>query len=237
MSIFGPDNVDGFIISDDLDMDRNRIIDLRNPQDALDAVNKKYLNKRIEFKTRDLENKLTTLEIKVAAFDGTEPFTSDLNMGNNRIINVAHPRNPTENSEHEHDVVTAKYLYDYLKLKIADNEKYLKANKDNVLNGRLNMQQHKITNLADPVESYDAVNLHYVSSRIQALADENTIQSSSISRLSKHVDDNWKLVMTQLGVGSMFIFHVYYQIRRILKEINAALPQDPSRNAFDNSYN
>ena len=40
MSIFGPDNVDGFIISGDLDMDRNRIIDLRNPQDALDAVNK-----------------------------------------------------------------------------------------------------------------------------------------------------------------------------------------------------
>ena len=40
MSIFGPDN-DDFIISEDLDMDRNRIIDLRNPQDALDAVNKK----------------------------------------------------------------------------------------------------------------------------------------------------------------------------------------------------
>ena len=81
MSIFGPDNIDGFIISGALDMDRNRIIDLRNPQDALDAVNKKYLNRRIEFKTRDLENKHTTLETKIAAFDGTEPFTSDLNMG------------------------------------------------------------------------------------------------------------------------------------------------------------
>ena len=57
MSTFGPDNVDVFIISGDLDMDRNRIIDLRNPQDALDAVNKKYLNRRIEFKTRDLEKK------------------------------------------------------------------------------------------------------------------------------------------------------------------------------------
>ena len=37
-------------------------------------------------------------------------------------------------------------------------------------------------------------------------------------------------------VGSMFIFHVYYQIRRILKEINAALPQDASWNAFEKSY-
>ena len=40
MSISGPDNVDAFIISGDLDMDRNRITDLRNPQDALGAVNK-----------------------------------------------------------------------------------------------------------------------------------------------------------------------------------------------------
>ena len=37
-------------------------------------------------------------------------------------------------------------------------------------------------------------------------------------------------------VGSMFMFHVYYQIRRILKEINMALPQDASWNAFDNNY-
>ena len=51
MSILGPDNVYGFIISGDLNMDRNRIIDLRDPKDALDAVNKRYLNKRIEFKT------------------------------------------------------------------------------------------------------------------------------------------------------------------------------------------
>ena len=36
--------------------------------------------------------------------------------------------------------------------------------------------------------------------------------------------------------GSMFMFRVFYQIRRILKEINAALPQDASWNAFDNSY-
>ena len=91
-------------------------------------------------------------------------------MGNNRIINVAHPRDPKQNPEHEHDVVTAKVMYDYIKL--ADG-KFLKANEDNVLDGRLNMQQHKIINLADPVSSYDAVNLRYLSSRIQALTDEN----------------------------------------------------------------
>ena len=37
-------------------------------------------------------------------------------------------------------------------------------------------------------------------------------------------------------IGSLFRFHVYYQTRRILKEISAALLQDASWNAFSNSY-
>ena len=37
-------------------------------------------------------------------------------------------------------------------------------------------------------------------------------------------------------IGSLFRFHVYYQTRRILKEISAALPQDASWNAFSNGY-
>ena len=60
------------------------------------------------------------------------------------------------------------------------------------------MQQHKITNLADPVDSYDAVNLCYVSYRIQALTDENTKKSRSISELSERVDDKWKSITTHI---------------------------------------
>ena len=37
-------------------------------------------------------------------------------------------------------------------------------------------------------------------------------------------------------IGSLFRFHVYYQTRRILKEISAALPQDASWNASSNGY-
>ena len=37
-------------------------------------------------------------------------------------------------------------------------------------------------------------------------------------------------------IGSLLKFHIYYQIRRILKQMNIALPQDTSWNAFDNSY-
>ena len=36
--------------------------------------------------------------------------------------------------------------------------------------------------------------------------------------------------------GSLFLFHVYYQTRRILFELSIALPQDKSWNAFNNSY-
>ena len=191
MSISGPDNIDDFfffffffffVISSDLDMDGNRIRELKSPLDLNDAVNKRYLNRRIDFKTKDLENKLTTIETKITAFqlDGTKPMTSDLDMGNNRITNVAHPRNPEHDAEYENDVVTAKILYDYVK--IAD-KKVLKSNEDNVLDGKLNMQQHKIVDLADPVDSYDAVNQRYVSYRIQALVDENTEIRSRKNRL------------------------------------------------------
>ena len=85
--------------------------------------------------------------------DGTMPLSSNLGMSNNRIINAAHPRNPPHYAEYENDVVTAKFLYDYIK--IADKT-FLKANEDNVLDGRLNMQQHRIIDLAVPVNSYDA---------------------------------------------------------------------------------
>ena len=97
MSIFGADyeSADSLEIMEDLDMNENRIRDLRNPRDANDAVNKKYMNKRDEYKTRDLENNFTAIQTQITnmqqQFDGTKPFTSDLDMGNHRIINVGHP--------------------------------------------------------------------------------------------------------------------------------------------------
>ena len=72
------------------------------------------MNKRIEYKTKHLENKLTAIQTQITnikqQLNGTKP--SDLDMGNNRIINVGHPRNPEHNIEHENDAVTAKFIYD-----------------------------------------------------------------------------------------------------------------------------
>ena len=51
MSIFGQSydyEDDLFVITDDLDMNENRIKELRSPQDGNDAVNKRYMNKQIK---------------------------------------------------------------------------------------------------------------------------------------------------------------------------------------------
>ena len=47
------------------------------------------------------------------------------------------------------------------------------------------MNQHKIVGLTDPVNSEDAVTKRYVSSRFQALIDENIQIRSRINRLEK----------------------------------------------------
>ena len=165
MSIFGADYESDLLeIIEDLDMNKNRIIDLGHPQGGHDAVNKKYLNKRLEYKTKELENKLTAILTNIQQqLDDTKPFTSDLDMGNNRIINVGHPRNPEHIIEYENDAVTAKFLYDYAK--IAD-KKYLKTDED------IDMEGHRIKGLGLPLKHNDAVPLQYVSTRIRALTDE-----------------------------------------------------------------
>ena len=93
--------------------------------------------------------------------DGIKPFVSDLDTGNNQIINVGHQRNLEHNNEHENDVVTAKFLYGYAK--IADR-KYMKTNED--------MQKHRIKGLANSFQMDDAVTLQYVAARIAGLTDE-----------------------------------------------------------------
>ena len=81
MSIFGQSydyEDDLFVITDDLEMNENRIKELRSPQDGNDAVNKRYMNKHIELKTKDLENKINKSQ---QLFDGTKPMASKLDMG------------------------------------------------------------------------------------------------------------------------------------------------------------
>ena len=89
-----------------------------------------------------------------------------LNMDGKRIINVAYPRNPVENSAYNGDVVTAKTLSDFRKYLHGE---VLLRNSVNVMDGRLEMSGHKIKELGSPVDPGDAVNKGYITARISIM--------------------------------------------------------------------
>ena len=179
MNIFGSNYSDDlFLIKNDLDMEGNRIKDLRNPLDSFDAVNKRYMHKRIEFKTKELEKKLDKLTANTAG----QPIDSDLDMRNHRIINVGHPRDPKNNPEHENDVVTALYLNELLQLV---EERYLKKDEDGILDGHLEMNRHRITGLLNPVGDTDAVTKEYVHLKDKAFSDALATMLGRLEQIEK----------------------------------------------------
>ena len=99
-----------------------------------------------------------------------------LNMDGKRIINVAYPRDPVENSAYNGDVVTAKALSDFRKYLL---DEVLLRNSDNVMEGRLEMSGHKIKGLGNPVDSGDAVNKEYITARLKA------VLNSILERINK----------------------------------------------------
>ena len=65
------------------------------------------------------ENEIIKLQRVVG---GEAPMTTNLDMGGHRILNVAHPRDPSKKKDFESDIVTAKTLNDY-KARVDQNEK------------------------------------------------------------------------------------------------------------------
>ena len=82
---------------------------------------------------------------------------------------MAHPRDPSKKKDYESNLVTANTLYDYL---ARVDQNYMRRDIDGSLDGRLHMSNHRISGLADPTDSDDAVTWRYVASRFQALSDE-----------------------------------------------------------------
>ena len=106
-----------------------------------------------------------------------------LNMDGKRIINVAYPRNPVENSVYNGDVVTAKALSDFTKYLQGE---VLLRNTDNVMDGRLEMSGHKIKGVGNPVDSGDAVNKEYITARIKTITDILNDLTERINKLENN---------------------------------------------------
>ena len=103
------------------------------------------------------ENEIVKLQRVVG---GEAPMTTNLEMGGNRILNIAHPRDPRKKKEYESDLVTAKTLNDYMAI-----QNYMRRDRDGSLDGRLNMNNHRMSGLADPTDANDAVTRRYVASQ------------------------------------------------------------------------
>ena len=106
-----------------------------------------------------------------------------LNMDGKRIINVAYPRNPVENSAYNGDVVTAMALSDFTKYLQGE---VLLRNTDNVMDGRLEMSGHKIKGVGNPVDSGDAVNKEYITARIKTITDILNDLTERINKLENN---------------------------------------------------
>ena len=104
-------------------------------------------------------------------------------MDGKRIINVAYPRNPVENSAYNGDVVTAEALSDFRKYLQGE---VLLRNTDNVMDGRLEMSGHKIKGLGNPVDSGDAVNKEYITARLKTITDILNDLTERINKLENN---------------------------------------------------
>ena len=119
------------------------------------------------------ENEIVKLQRVVG---GKALMTTNLDMGEYRILNVAHPTDPSKKKDFESDLVTAKILYDYMS---QVDQNYMRKDRDGSFGGRLDMSNHRISGLADPTDADDAVTSRYVASRFQALSDKVQDKKSS----------------------------------------------------------
>ena len=104
----------------------------------------------IENKIRRINRSIKKIE---EILEGKTSITSDLDMGNKRILNLPPPRDPEESTHNYNDPVTVKYLYDAMKDIAGKTDKiYLKKEGASTLKGRLDISLQRISGLAGPVE-------------------------------------------------------------------------------------
>jgi len=155
-----------------IDMDGYKIVNLSNPLNSQDGVNKQFLdlqllsyvlaNNPVLFASLNMNNfRITSLASPTTLTDATNVFyvqsqnnlklsltggtmTGILDMGNNKITNLGNPTNGTD--------VTNKNYVDTNFLELSGG----------TMTGDLNMGSKKITSLATPTNSNDGVNKSYV---------------------------------------------------------------------------
>ena len=87
-------------------------------------------------------------------------------------------------------------------------QSYMRKDRNGSLDGRLNMNNHRISGLADPTDADDAVTRRYVASRFQALSDEVQDYKSKLDALQNlfGVENNQIIIRKYEIIDSDFYF-------------------------------
>lgn len=130
---------------------KNNLQSLKTEMDRMQGEVNGKMKLNTENKIRRIHRSIKKVE---GILEGKTKMASNLDMGNNRILDVPHPKIPKENKEYDIDIVTTKVLYDYMAIV---DQKYMRMDRDSSLDGILNMNNHRITGLDEPTEADDAV--------------------------------------------------------------------------------
>ena len=132
----------------DIRMNNNSIYGIGNVENDTSAVNRKYVND-------ELDKKPNTDTVVLR--DGSQTMTGNLDMNNQRIINVANPISET-------DVVNRRYFETHVNN--IDLSDYLKRDGTVSMTGNLDMSLNKIINCGQPTGARDVTNKAYVDSEV-----------------------------------------------------------------------
>ena len=162
-----------------VDMEGNKIFSLPEPEQDSDPATKKYVD---DLQTQYIDKK------------GNVRFDNNINVGNNRIFNLKDPTKPKEGANKQYvdstinqriqeekdnflpqDPATKQYVDEAVKqlaggdLLVSKEGVFIKENGHYRATAPLDIDNHKMENLPDPVDEKDAVNKKYIDGIVEAL--------------------------------------------------------------------
>ena len=173
------DENDNITFGRDVDMEGNKIFSLPEPEQDNEPATKKYVD---DLQTQYIDKR------------GNVRFDRNINVGNNRIFAVKDPRKDYEATNKKYvddsitkrlqeekdnflpqDPATKQYVDEAIKqvaggdLLVSKEGVFIKANGHYRATAPLDIDNHKMENLPDPVDEKDAVNKKYIDEIVEAL--------------------------------------------------------------------
>ena len=147
----------GGVLMSSLSMNQNDLFEIPAPKYGNSAVNKNYVDGEI--------TKIDTTPF--FKLDGTRAMTGNLDMGDKRIIGVG---NPTP-SIHSTDAVNFHSMVETLRgFRVGLNMSFVRLDGSEAMTDNLDMGDHSIQKVGDPVNSDDVATKNYVDTEIEYIS-------------------------------------------------------------------